>query len=339
MKQADLVQRPQVDAGIAVRVLAGWRTVAQRVEPTTLMPYAYVVALAIAIYALNPAVIASPLAVSSLAAAALPLCLVAFGQSLVIFTGGMDLSVGGVISLCSVLLATHGGVSGAALVSEVVLIAALGAALGAANGVIVAHLKLQPFIVTLATWSIWGGVAYVILQQAGGNPAPELQTALGGSLGQVPEAAFFIGGLVLVWLWLRRTRLTNDLWALGSDLHRAVLSGVRVNLRLVECYAISGLMAALASVWVTASTATGDPTAGNQYILDSVAAVVIGGNSIFGGLGSAGQALVGAFVLLLIPNLVFALNLQSFWSVLIEGALLIVAVTASSLIWRRREPE
>jgi ribose transport system permease protein len=319
--------------------LGGWRRTARRAEPTKVMPYLYVATLALIIYFLDPGIIASSTAASSLASVALPLCLVAFGQSLVIFTGGMDLSVGGIMSLGTVLLATHGGVHGPSLVLEVVLVAALGAAAGAINGVIIAHLDLQPFIVTLATWSIWGGVAYVILSQPGGNPAPGLQTSLLGSVGEVPEAAFFILALAVGWLWLRRTRLITDLLALGSDRHRALLSGVRINLRLVECYALSGLMAALAAVWVTASTATGDPTAGNQYILDSVAAVVIGGNSIFGGAGSAGQSIVGAFVLLLIPNLVFALNLQSFWSVLIEGALLIVAVTVSSLLWRRREAE
>jgi ribose transport system permease protein len=184
---------------------------------------------------------------------------------------------------------------------------------------------------TLATWSIWGGVAYWVLPEAGGNPAPQMATALLGTVWRIPESVIFFAVLVVAWMWARRTTFIKDLWAIGSDKHRARLSGVPLARRLTECYAVIGVLAALAGIWVTASTATGDPAAGNPYILDSVAAVVLGGTSLFGGPGSAGRSLLGALVLVLIPNLVYALQLQSFWSVFIEGVLLIVAVTASSL--------
>ena len=106
-------------------------------------------------------------------------------------------------------------------------------------------------------------------------------------------------------------------------------------MRKIQVYALSGLLAALASIWVTAQTQAGSPNGGDQFILASVAAVVIGGTSIFGGKGSAASSIAGAIAFLLIPILVFALNLSSYWSIFFQGLILIVAVTFNSIIQTR----
>jgi ribose transport system permease protein len=105
--------------------------------------------------------------------------------------------------------------------------------------------------------------------------------------------------------------------------------------RKIQVYEASGGFAALAGIWLTGTNAQGSPTSGNQFILWSVAAVVLGGTSIFGGRGSVASAILGAITLLMIPDLVFALGLESFWSIFLQGATLIVAVTANSLVQAR----
>jgi ribose transport system permease protein len=125
-----------------------------------------------------------------------------------------------------------------------------------------------------------------------------------------------------------------DILAIGSDEARARLTGVRVTRRKVQTYAISGGLAALVGIWVNAQTASGAPTAGDQFILSSVAAVVIGGASIFGGRGSIASSIMGAIAFLMIPDLVYALNLTSFWSTFFQGFLLIAAVSVTSITLR-----
>jgi ribose transport system permease protein len=250
-------------------------------------------------------------------------------------TRGIDLSIGGVISVSSALLATHLAATGWLLLPELLLVVALGVAIGFLNGAIIAFTPIQPFIVTLATWSIWDGVAFAILPVEGGTVSPTLISAVSGSLFGVPKSVWIVIALLLLWRWLRATRLVDDLVAIGSDENRARLLGVRTGRRKLQVYAISGLLAALASIWVTGQTQAGSPNGGDQFILSSIAAVVIGGTSIFGGKGSAASSIMGAIAFLLIPILVFALNLTSFWSIFFQGLILIVAVTFNSIIQTR----
>jgi ribose/xylose/arabinose/galactoside ABC-type transport system permease subunit len=143
--------------------------------------------------------------------------------------------------------------------------------------------------------------------------------------------------LFVLWGWLRHTRFVRDLRAMGSDAERARLIGVHSSLRTVQCYSFSGACAAIAGIWIAVQEASGSPTAGDEYILTSIAAVVIGGASIFGGTGSAAASMVGAIAYLMIPDLIAATNISSFWSVFLQGFLLIVAVTLSALAIRVRD--
>jgi ribose transport system permease protein len=198
----------------------------------------------------------------------------------------------------------------------------------------IAYTGLQPFIVTLATWSIWDGVALAILPVEGGNVPIGLTNAVLGNVAGIPKSVWLVAILFVLWAWLRDTRLIRDLRAIGSDEGRARLLGVRSALRKVQTYAISGGLGAIAGVYLAAQQASGSPTAGDEFILTSVAAVVIGGTSLFGGRGSAAASIVGAIAYLMIPDLITALDINSFWSVFLQGFLLIVAVVISSLATR-----
>ena len=308
-----------------------------RIDIVAVMPYLYLVGLSLALYFLQSALLTGPGSLDVRATAVLPLALIAFGQTLAIYTRGIDLSVGGIVSTTTAIVATHSHASGfslAVLVGAVIGLAGFG---GLVNGLVVSLTKLQPFIVTLATWSIWGGIAFVVLPVEGGSTPNGLVNGLLGTVLGIPKSVIGVVILIAIWFWLRNTRFVIDLKAIGSDEVRARLNGVRLVRRKTQVYVLSAVLAALAGIWVAAQTASGAPQAGDQFILNSVAAVVVGGASIYGGTGSAASSIIGAIVLLMIPDLVFALKLTSFWSVFFQGFLLIVTVTISSLVINYRE--
>ena len=225
------------------------------------------------------------------------------------------------------------------MVEWAVLIVLLGLAGGAVNGVLIARLRLQPFIVTLATWSIWGGVALWVLPTEGGTIPGSFVSWVDAKRLGITSPVLILVALVLFWVWFKRTRLGVAIRATGSSENSAFLSGVPTGLSTLAAYALSGLFAALAGLFLTTQTASGSPTVGNDFILNSVAAVVIGGTSLFGGRGGLGGTIAGAFVLTVIGDVIFALNISSFWTPITTGTLLILAVLANSLteLYTRRQ--
>ncbi|MBN8999820.1 MAG: ABC transporter permease [Rhizobiales bacterium] len=264
-------------------------------------------------------------------AAAMTLMLAATGQTIVLLRGGIDLSIGGMISLGTVLAATQMGDGGAPALVWSVLIVAIGALAGMANGALITVLRLQPFLVTLATWSILSGTALIILPIDGGS-LPSAWMAFGSAswLG-LASSVWLLALLLAFWFWFKRTRIGITIRATGSNERSAFLSGVSplgVNL---WTYGLSGVFAALAALYLTTQTGAGSPTIGKDYILPSVAAAVIGGISLFGGRGGLVGTIVGAYILTIIGNLVFVLSISSYWQPIASGVILLVAVLASSL--------
>lgn len=302
-----------------------------------LMPYVYVVVMTVTVLILNASLIDGSGAIAANFSLVVPLALVCFGQTMVMLTRGIDLSVGGVISVGSALLATHLNAKGWLILPEVLGIVVLGALIGMLNGLIIAKTSIQPFIVTLAMWNIFDGAAFGILPIEGGRVSPTLINATNGDLIGIPKSVWIVIVLLLLWRWARTTRLVDDLIAIGSDENRARLLGVQIGKRKIQAYTLCAVLASLATIWVTAQEQSGSPDGGDQYILASVAAVVIGGTNIFGGKGSAASSIMGAIAYLLISILVFALNLGSSWTTLFEGLVLIAAVTVNSIIQTRSQ--
>ena len=264
-------------------------------------------------------------------AAAMTLMLAATGQTIVLLRGGIDLSIGGMISLGTVIAATrltdHPGT--AAIWSLGIL--ALGFTIGALNGLLISALKLQPFLVTLATWSILNGVAMLILPTDGGRvPGWWIGFGYMQFLG-LSTPVWMLLFLLLFWWWFRATRLGITIQATGSHEKSAFLSGVSITRVNVVTYGLSGLFAAGAALFLTTQIGAGSPTIGKDYILPSVAAAVIGGVSLFGGRGHLAGTLIGAFILTLIGNLVFVLKVSSYWQPVASGVILLLSVLASSV--------
>jgi ribose transport system permease protein len=310
-------------------VVRGWL---KRGDLPLFMPYLYVVLLGGTIFALQPSLIDGSGAVDARFSLVLSLALVAYGQTLVLLTRGVDLSVGGVISVISALLATHLAANGPLIIPELLAVVVGGVLVGCLNGFMISYTSIQPFVVTLATWYIFDGLAFALLPVEGGTVSKSLVSAVTGSFIGVPKSVWAVVALFVLWRLMRPTRFVTDLIAIGSDEGRARLLGVRVKRRKIQAYATSAFFASLAGIYFTAQAQSGSPDGGDQYILNSIAAVVLGGTSIFGGKGSAASSIAGAIAFLMIPDLVFALNLTSFWSVFFQGFILILAVTFNSVI-------
>jgi len=263
--------------------------------------------------------------------ATLTLLLAATGQTIVLIRGGIDLSIGGIISFGTVLAATRFGDDPGSVLLWCVIILAIGFAVGALNGLMISALKLQPFLITLATWSILSGAALIVLPTDGGQ-VPGFWSGFGGAsfLG-LASPVWLLILLLVFWFWFRSTRLGVAIQATGSNERSAFLSGVSLTRINILTYGLSGLFAAAAALYLTTQTGAGSPTIGKDYILPSVAAAVIGGVSLFGGRGNLAGTAIGAFILTIIGNLVFVLHVSSYWQPVAQGVILLLAVLASSL--------
>ena len=268
----------------------------------------------------------------------LPLALATVGQTLVILTGGIDLSIGGIICLTNSLEAIKMTDNPINIILFTMGVLLLGMVLGAINGLIVVKIRLQSFIATLITWSIYGGIAlWVLPTDRGDVPQKFIDVLLARPIG-IPVSFIIMMGLVGWWFYLQRVTLGKYILAVGSNEKTAYLSGINVNKIKILVYSLSGLFAACAGIFRTAQVASGSPTAGNGFILVSIAAVVIGGTSLAGGKGTVIGSIIGACILKLIGDLLVFLDISSHWVTLFQGLLLIIIIATVSIteIIRRR---
>lgn len=262
------------------------------------------------------------------------LALVAMAQTIPVLTGGLDLSVGMVFVLTNCLAATVvvGGPVETGLGILAVLLA--GAACGLLNGLIVVHGRLQPIIVTLATGAIYFGLALWLRPDPGGSINPDLADLMTRSTWGVPSSLFLVVVVVLViWIPYRRSVLGRAAYAIGSSEQAAYMSGVPIGRAKILAYVLSGLLAAIGGLLLTCITYSGEARAalGGDYTLNSIAAVVIGGTSLFGGAGSAIGSIFGAFVMRTVGDLLFVFDMDPLWQPLFVGVVLLLAVSMGSL--------
>jgi ribose transport system permease protein len=258
------------------------------------------------------------------------LAIVAMAQTLVVLTAGIDLSVGMVLVLANCLASAV--VVGTPLMTALGIVGVLlvGSLCGAINGLIVIYGRLQPIVTTIATGAVYYGVALALRRVPGGDVNAPLADALTGQLpGGVPASLGLLLALVLiVWLPFRRSAIGRAAYALGSSEVAAYMSGVPIRRAKMVAYTLSGLLASIAGVFVTCITYSGEASAanGSTYTLYSIAAVVLGGVSLFGGSGSAIGAIFGALMFRTIGDLLFVFNLDPLWQPLFQGVVLAAAV-------------
>ena len=299
----------------------------------TLVAYGVLIALVTLYAALDPGVLTID-ELNLQAGAALALILVATGQTLVLLIGGIDLSVGGVVSISTCLAATHFAGTVSQIVWSVIIVA-VGAGAGLVNGALITVARVNAFVVTLATWSVFGGIALLILPTTGGSIPPSFTTALTGYVGRVATPVLLILALAGWWLWYRSSRSGSRLKALGSSGESAYLSGVPVVRAGLLAYTLSGTFAALGGLFLVTQTSGGDPLIGNDFVLTSVAAAVIGGCALTGGRGDVLGTIAGALIITLLGSVVFTLSLPTYWQPVATGGLLVIAAGISAFLERR----
>ncbi|MDP1700322.1 MAG: ABC transporter permease [Aestuariivirga sp.] len=262
------------------------------------------------------------------------LALVAMAQTIPVLTGGLDLSVGMVFVLTNCLAASvvNGDPRMTALGIIVVLITGL--VCGIINGIIIVYGRLQPIIVTLATGAVFFGVALALRPEPGGSVNFEFADFMTTSFFKVPSSVILLLAVVLfIWIPYRRSVLGRAAYAIGSSEHAAYMSGVPIARAKIMAYALAGFLAAIAGLLLTALTYSGAAKAslGADYTLNSIAAVVIGGTSLFGGAGSAIGSIFGAFIMRTVGDLLIVFDINPVLQPLFVGIVLLFAVSLGSL--------
>jgi ribose transport system permease protein len=254
--------------------------------------------------------------------------LLGLGQLLVIVTAGIDLSVGSVLGLCAVLAAMMLK-AGVPVWLAIPLALGAGVALGAVNGLLYTRLKLpHPFIPTLGMMNVARGLALVI---SGGFPISELPASFrwwgAGTLFHVPAPVIVVVVFCAIFhLFLSHTTPGRDIYAIGGNRQAARLAGVPVDRRLVMVYGVSGGMAGAGAVVLAGRMNSGFPLAGMGAELDSIAAVIIGGASFFGGTGTVQGTLVGALIMGVLRNGLNLLDVSAYWQTIVIGVVIVAAV-------------
>jgi len=272
----------------------------------------------------------------SLAQAALPIALAAVAQAIVVIAGGIDLSVGSVMALtnvvAAVLMQRYGDAASVPIVGLVLIV---GLVVGGLNGALVVSTRVPDIIVTLATSYVWAGAALLVLASPGGRTSAWLQELANGSVVVLPKAFLVLSVLVaIVWLPLRRSRLGLSLYGVGSDRLAAFRSGVNVGRTKIASYALCGVLAATGGLALSMTTGIGSPVPGN-YTLGGVAAVVLGGVSLAGGRGGLIGPVAASFILALIRADLILVGIDPNFSVVLQGAIMVVVVMVAGLLTLR----
>jgi len=254
--------------------------------------------------------------------------ILAVGVTYVLLTGGVDLSLGSLVALTGVVAACFAHPGEYPVAVPVLMGVLAGMVCGAANGVVITRGRVAPFIVTLGMMTVARGLALVI---SGGKPVSNLSkefTRIGSSdLLGVPVPILILAAVALVsWLFLQNIRLGRYLYAVGGNEQAARASGLSVDAVKTFAYTVCGALAGLAGVVLASRITTGQPNAGIAYELDAIAAVVIGGTSLSGGVGGVGGTILGALLMGVINNGLDLLNVSSYYQQIVKGLIIVGAV-------------
>jgi ribose transport system permease protein len=280
---------------------------------------------------LTPSFLSAPNLINVVRQASINIVLAA-GMTFVILTGGIDLSVGsmlGVTAVAGVLVSLSATAGWLAVPAALVV----GLFLGLINGSLIAFLNLPPFIVTLGSYTGLRGVAYLL---ANGTTVinPNINFAWIGNayLGPIPWLVIIALATILVsWFILRRTVLGTHIYAVGGNARAARLTGIKVSRVLLFVYGVSGLLSGLAGLMSASRLYSATGMLGQGYELDAIAAVILGGTSFSGGIGTIFGTLLGALIIALLNNGLTLLNVSFFWQLVVKGLVIIIAVAIDRL--------
>lgn len=257
--------------------------------------------------------------------------LIAFGMQFVILTGGIDLSVGSILALSGAITAQL-IISGVSPLVAFLIGMVCGAVFGALNGLLIAYGGAAPFIVTLATMSVYRGLTYVLTN---GNPITgakmnnsfTFQFLGQGYLFGIPfQVYLMVLGFAIFYVLMHKTTFGRKTFAIGGNEKAAFVAGVKTKHVLIWIYVIAGFLAAVAGMVLTSQLGSAQPDAGTSYEMDAIAAVVLGGTSLAGGKGKMSGTLIGALIIGVLNNGMNLLGISSFFQQIVKGIVILVAV-------------
>jgi ribose transport system permease protein len=243
--------------------------------------------------------------------------------------------VGGTVSIVNTILATRVGLEGspAEMWTYIFISLLIGLLAGAINGFFIAYLRLQPIITTYATSFLYAGLALYILPNPGGGIPGDVAALYRSSTPlRLPLAFYVIAIVLIIWSYLRSTRYGNFLYAVGGRAQAAYETAVPVNWVQFGTYVISGLMAAFAGIAITMLSGSGNADIGGPMTLNSITAVVIGGNALSGGVGGVAGPVMGAITLGIIQNIISFADIDTWWETLVRAVIIVVALAAPGIV-------
>jgi len=279
---------------------------------------------------LSPVFLTAPNLINILQQSSINAC-IALGMTLVIVSGGIDLSVGPIAALAAVVAATL-MVANVPIPFAILAALGVGALCGLFNGMLVAYAGLQPFIVTLGGLSLYRALALIFTD---GNPVfgipPEFRALTNGDLMGIPTPVIIVAVIALLcWIVLNKTPLGEYLMAVGGNEEAARIAGVPVARTKISAFVISGVLAAVAALILVGRLGAAEPTLGTLWELDAIAAAAIGGASLMGGKGSIVGTILGAIILGSLRNGLTLMNVQAFYQLLATGIIIIAAMLIDS---------
>jgi ribose transport system ATP-binding protein len=270
--------------------------------------------------------------INNLSTYLLPLMLTSMAQSLVMLTGGIDLSLGAMVTLGTAILATRMEDNPASKIGSVLLVLLAGGTIGLFTGSVVSFIRLPAIIVTLATSFIWTGMALYTLPQAGGHLPRSYSTFIKHQIGGVfPLTLVILALALLVWRYIKRSPLGLGIYAVGDNPTGAFYSGVNVRLARIAAYVIAGVFVMLAAGSLAGYTGTSDPTIGPPYTLMSITAAVLGGVSFLGGQGLLRGAVAGALTFGLLIQILTISGFDPAYQRIVQGLVLIIALGVKAI--------
>ncbi len=307
---------------------AGLRAIRRLWNPRTALIWSVLVVFVVGSSIINP-VFREPRNLLNILSQSTILALVSIGQTIVILTAGIDLSVSSVVKFSAMIGAAVMAGQDGMLIPAVLIMLAIALAVGAFNGFLVAHVQMPAFIVTFSTYFLLRGLAFMFSTSPVGRSAPLVYDFYSASFFGLPAVLVPLGALWLgTWFLLRRTVYGRHIYGAGGDPKAAALAGVNVKRIQMSVYIVSSLFAAVAALYIIGRNGVGDPRMGEGLELDSITAVILGGSSFFGGRGSIIGTLGGVLVLIVVGNMFNILQIDVFYQQFLKGLILIGAVAA-----------
>ncbi len=303
-----------------------------RNQPTVILYPGLAIIIAVLIIALPQFMTVRNL--SNILLRAVPLLAVSLGQTMVLLGAGIDLSVGAVVALSTTVASVSLSES---IPGGILLVLASGMMVGLINGWGVTLLNINPFLMTLGTTIITGGIALYIRPYPGGTIPMAYVDFVLAKMGVFPVIPFllFIAIILMGLMILRKSRFGRHLYAVGGNLDAARLAGINTKSVLIGTYIVSGFFAAFAGLYMTARICCGDPGVGTTYQMDSIAAAVLGGAALTGGRGGMGGTVIGVILLAMLGNIFNLMNFNIYWQNILRGVILIIVVSFSQLRLRK----